>query len=237
MDKYEVSVSRFRAFTEALDTWAPTEGDGAQPHVTDYPELTTGWQDSFTIDLSSLDACDPLQSTWALDNDELPINCVNWETAFAFCIWDNGRLPTEAEWEYVAAAGAENLIFPHRAGQTPPQAEIEAQYRATVTVRPIPVGSLEDTGRGFLGHEDLSGNVAEWVFDYYAEDYTNHGLLVGDPATLICSNCVQTVFNANRVARGGGFDATQAEVRAASRAYLPQNEANESTGFRCARDE
>jgi formylglycine-generating enzyme required for sulfatase activity len=45
----------------------------------------------------------------------VPINCVTWHEAYAFCIWDGGFLPTEAEWE-LAASGGEERVFPYGFG-------------------------------------------------------------------------------------------------------------------------
>lgn len=44
--------------------------------------------------------------------DRKPINCVPWHVLFAFCIWDGGRLPTDAEFSYAQVAGNEQLEFP-----------------------------------------------------------------------------------------------------------------------------
>ena len=56
-------------------------------------------------------------STWTNTPDTVgtgetrPIDCVTWYEAQAFCIWDGGRLPTEAEWNYVAA-GSQQRVYP-----------------------------------------------------------------------------------------------------------------------------
>jgi formylglycine-generating enzyme required for sulfatase activity len=77
-------------------------------------------------------------STRAEANDQYPMNCVNWYEAFAFCIWDGGRLPTEAEWEYAAAGGDENRIYPWGNDVAEP---LPASYAATGNSPRIAVGS------------------------------------------------------------------------------------------------
>ena len=40
------------------------------------------------------------------------MNCIDWYTAYAFCIWDGGRLASEAEWNFAAAGGSEQRYYP-----------------------------------------------------------------------------------------------------------------------------
>jgi formylglycine-generating enzyme required for sulfatase activity len=44
--------------------------------------------------------------------DSKGVNCVPWHVLMAFCIWDGGRLPTDAEWSFAAQAGSEQRVFP-----------------------------------------------------------------------------------------------------------------------------
>ena len=59
-----------------------------------------------------------LYQTWTANNDNLPMNCITWFEAFAFCIWDGGRLPTELEWNYAAAGGSSQNVYPCSANET-----------------------------------------------------------------------------------------------------------------------
>src|SRR5262249_15182249 len=147
-------------------------------------------------------------------NENRPIDCVTWYEALLFCAWDGGRLPTEAEWGYAAAGGAEQREYPwalpaHGVGielavyGCPPPVESPG---GPVGRSIAPAGSKPD-GRGRWGHDDLAGNVAEWVLDGAAGDYLSP-----------CSDCLR-IGGAERAVRGGGFDAVEGgELRVSLRA-------------------
>ena len=109
------------------------------------------------------------------NKEDFPIGCVNWYHAQAFCIWDGGRLPTEAEFEFAAAGGDEDRLYPW-GGATPDETRAVFYSANFVTAS---VGTTPD-GAGRWGHQDLAGNLAEWSFDCYAEDFYESSEAGGD---------------------------------------------------------
>jgi formylglycine-generating enzyme len=244
LDRYEVTVGRFRNFVSAYaEGWRPSAGAGANPNVPvvgDAADNATGWlaawDDSATThtnlpgglsDFRTKLACDPINQThtWTDTvgaNENRPINCVNWHEAFAFCIWDGGRLPTEAEWEYAAAGGEQNRAYPW--GTDPPDCAHANTDTLTLNCSAgahdltVAVGSAPK-GNGRWGHSDLAGNVWEWVLDWY-----------GDYAPSQTDNYANTSRGPGRVDRGG-FQA----VRAADRGSADPERHEQSIGLRCAR--
>ena len=116
LDAFEITVGRFRQFVAQYDGTPPAEGAGAHPLI-----ANSGWLAEWNAELpanqtelSNMLECGEA-STWTDqpgDNENLPINCATWYELFAFCIWDGGRIPTEAEWEFAAAGGLSNRLYP-----------------------------------------------------------------------------------------------------------------------------
>ncbi len=228
LDKYEVTVGRFRKFVESA-SWTPAEGAGAHPLI-----AGTGWQNGWNGNLPTavagaggwddVLACHSTEATWtptAADNEAKAMNCVSWYDAMAFCIWDGGRLPTETEWEHAAGAGSENRRYPW--GPTDPANDcVLANWGECDPDEVRPVGS-SPAGAGCWGHQDLAGNVWEWNFDWYA------------PYPVSCSDCANIVEASYRVRRGGSFIETATSLRSAYRLYNHAVSRFFAIGLRCAR--
>ena len=238
LDKYEVTVGRFREFLQAYDDeWRPTAGDGAHPVAEG-----TGWQDAWTMGYlqpqvgpfkASLDCHEA--HTWVepagtTSEENRPINCVSWYEAFAFCIWDGGRLPTEAEWEYAAAGGDEERTYPW--GPEAPDVTRASYdclgdgsgYPDCTIADILAVGSLQPEGNGRWGHSDLAGNMWEWNFDWYATDFPES-----------CTDCANTTTATWRVQRGGCWRTGAVDLPAAYRSFNAPYSRYYTLGFRCAR--
>jgi formylglycine-generating enzyme required for sulfatase activity len=241
LDKYEVTVGRFREFVECMgngtcSSWEPAPGAGANEAVeTAHPSYDTGWQESWDVPANVTEwddvlTCNSSHETWTpsgTGDETLAINCVNWYEAMAFCIWDGGRLPTEAEWEHAAAGGDENNLYPW--GSTPPADDcVLANWGGCEPNEVRSVGG-STAGAARWGHEDLAGNVWEWVFDWYDDGWYDNASASGQDA---CSVTEST----DRVSRGGYFrNSSTAYLRVAYRLnYYPANH-NVSIGFRCSR--
>jgi sulfatase modifying factor 1 len=251
LDEYEVTVGRFRQFVAAWNGgsgWLPTAGSGKHTHLNGGQGLAnsgsagtyetgwdaTDWNNTTDVDPTSANlACNASYATWtptAGSNEKLPINCVNWWESEAFCIWDGGFLPSEAEWEYAAAGGSQEREYPW--GTTDPGTS--SQYAIYNCEYPSPSGSCTGVsniapvgtptaGAGVWGQLDLAGNVWEWNLDWY-------GTYV-DP----CTDCAQLTAASYRVIRGGDFSYTASVLLPPYRTYNPPTYRGSDTGFRCAR--
>jgi formylglycine-generating enzyme required for sulfatase activity len=243
LDTYEVTVGRFRKFVAAYAQNMIAAGAGKNPHNPSDTGWDTTWNTRLPANAALLTTaltCNPNWQTWASsvaspNNESLPIDCLSWFLAEAFCIWDGGRLPTEAEWNYAAAGGSQQRVYPWNAST------IDCRYAnflgapgADYCVAPGKggvdrVGSASPLGDSRWGQADMAGNVSEWVED---------GASQLNPYLLPCSDCADLRSTTLRGYRGGSFNTNSDHLTASARQASPPDAYDTddgSVGARCAR--
>jgi len=177
-------------------------------------------------------------------DDKHPVACINWNDAKAYAKWMSRktgkqyRLPTEAEWEYSARG---NTSTPRYWGGNPDEAcgyanaadkTAQAQILNTSSwsvhkctdgfAYTAPVGSFKANA---FGLNDMLGNVWEWTEDNYHDSYK------GAPA----DGSAWQGDGAKRVLRGGSWNNSPRDVRAAIRNSNEPARRFSIFGFRLAR--
>jgi len=261
LDKYEVTVGRLRQFVNYLAGGGapPTAGSGKHVHLNGGKGLADsskagtfepGWDASWNENLptgadalanwtKNLACSSCTYGTWtakAGGDEDLPVTFLDWYEAHAFCIWDGGFLPSEAEWRYAAAGGDEQRMYPW--GTTAPGTDSKyAMYdcyypsgkpgNCTSLANVAKVGTAS-LGGGRWGQLDLSGSVWEWNLDVYSPKFDS-----------TCSDCAHLTGGSERVLPGGGFHTgLMPYMLASSRTqvdYATTYRGDYGVGVRCAR--
>ncbi|MBI5248358.1 MAG: SUMF1/EgtB/PvdO family nonheme iron enzyme [Desulfomonile tiedjei] len=172
---------------------------------------------------------------WAVTDDQ-PVTLVTYNDAEAFVDWLTAKeklpykLPTEAQWEYAARGGLSAPRFPW--GDAPPDGQ-KANYADKSKEFPwkdpdadsgykhvSPVGKFPANGFGLY---DMSGNVLQWVRDYYADGYYSYAPEI-DP-----EGPAQGQF---RVLKGGDWTSGPVRLRCPFRGQAWPSLALYNSGFR-----
>lgn len=175
-----------------------------------------------------------------------PVVHISWEDAMAYAKWANKRLPTEAEWEWAARGGKENMIYPWGdenvnvgkakanfwQGSFPYKNIMSDGYLTTA-----PVKSFEPNGYGLY---DMSGNVWEWCSDWL--DMTFYKKTTASIANTKGPSVGFNPYNPyqqEKVIRGGSFlcnDGYCSGYRNARRMGSSPDTGLNHTGFRCVKN-
>jgi formylglycine-generating enzyme required for sulfatase activity len=255
LDKFKVTVGRFRNFIAAtLAGWYPTLGSGKHVHLNDgggipgepgwaaafgvLPSTTAQWSDQLTgSGCAPWVPAGPIWTDTPQGNEDRPLNCVSWPEAYAFCIWDGGFLPTDAERTFAAAGGDEERYFPW---SVPPDAATidwtYASYDCTgdpqadgaancYSIGDYTVVGTKPKGNGRWGHADLAGIIWDRTLDCFEPL---------DGST--CIDCTHDVLcnGGQRVERGGDF-ATTPDLLSTNVKRADDAVGHIWIGFRCAR--
>lgn len=230
--RFEVTVGQYRQFVAATGHQTGNECIG----IIDPASPAKVWDD--------IPGRDFLSPGFAQADDH-PVVCVSWHDAMAYLRWlsertgADYRLPTEAEWEYVARAGKQDAYAfgddESRLCQYGNGADrgMDATWDANrwcadgVRVGTARVGAYRPNAFGLM---DTHGNVHEWVADCYHDAYTDM------PASTRASGAAWAAPDcATRVIRGGCWAYPPAQLRSARREAWEPFKRSYCVGFRVAR--
>lgn len=159
--------------------------------------------------------------------ERLPVYNVNWHEAVKYCEAQRKRLPTEAEWEKAARGGTEGLDYSwgdDYAGAPDEGGRPTRRAHSGSATGPIAVGSFAPNQYGLY---DMSGNVWEWIADWYDLYYYS---------VSATENPQGPERGLYKVIRGGGWADSESRYGTVYfRNFTLPDTRQPTLGFRCAR--
>ncbi len=155
---------------------------------------------------------------------DYPVLFVTQDQAQAYCQWADGRLPTEAEWEYAARFPTRDVSY-YIWGDNPAQADASLANFGKNSGDTIPVTALPD-GANEAGLLNLHGNVWEWTSDWFDATYY---------ASSPENNPTGPASGNEKVARGGSWSTNLEFISLTNRFNRSPNQGYDNLGFRCVR--
>lgn len=191
MGRHEVTLGEFRKFVQATSYYED------KPKRPNCKENETKWRGSRGRDW---------EAPGFAQGDGHPVVCITFEDAQAYAAWlssetgQSYRLPSEAEWEYVARFNHSERYLPEeqcRKGnvsdiwlksQLPDAAIHDCEDGWLYT---SPVGEFSVSAAGLV---DIEGNVREWVLDC---DHKRHRDRPDDSRARLDGNCRRRIVKGN----------------------------------------
>ena len=156
---------------------------------------------------------------------ERPVFGLSWKRCQNYCLRNDKRLPTEAEWER-AASGVEQRNYPW--GSEEPNPELSNFGKCCFIMRGMALEPVKSYAKGKTpdGVFNLAGNIAEWVYDWYDKNYYK---------TSPYKNPMGPKKGKYHVIRGGAWNSLPVYLRNSARYGWDDAKDYYGIGCRCAK--
>jgi formylglycine-generating enzyme required for sulfatase activity len=253
MDVTEVTVA---GFTNWVNVGRPLPNDGQSLDPGGPYASQMYWQQAWNTQADAVDyktstgTCTTAQDPYSLGNTvtllgptydstpaapNVPINCVNWYQAAAYCFYVGKRLPTQVEWEYEAVGRSHGYTYPWGDSPTPTDCSLAIWIGDgglggnNGCGFPVPVGSAP-AGRSLDGVLDLEGSLEEWIWDAFS--FSNNTPWPPDYAGTPEDAGTQS---GGRDIRGGSWISPAASLQGDLPANNDESTVQTNLGFRCVK--